>query len=381
MENKVISSENTTVSQKKDNVQRIYFPELDGLRFLAFLIVFLHHHPLLSKIPGLSFIYSYGYIGVDLFFALSAFLFTKLLIAEFQKTNTISFKKFYIRRIFRIWPIFFLFIIFSVGCHLFFKGPIDNYTALRIFGFFTFSDNIFSAIYGFSELPYTSHLWTITYEEQFYIFIPLIILFLVRTTMKNKMILLFSIIILFSILRIFIIDNQDALSEIWVLPITRFESIILGIVIGFGGFDFLTKRINANIIAIIAILFAVSLSLWEYIEGFKYWLTILSLFIGLATSLFLFAVIKSEFLKKIFSINVLVYLGKRSYGLYLYHMLGLEVGKIMVKKISFLPANDIMTFIISMTFTIVVSIISYKIIETPFLKIKKRFEVIVSRPI
>ncbi len=67
---------NTNIETQKG----IYFPELDGLRFLAFLLVFVHHHPLFSKIPVLSYLHTNGWIGVDLFFALSAFLFTKLLV-------------------------------------------------------------------------------------------------------------------------------------------------------------------------------------------------------------------------------------------------------------------------------------------------------------
>lgn len=108
-------------------MKRIYFPELDGLRFFAFLLVFVHHHILLKKVPIFSILHTEGWVGVDLFFALSAFLFTKLLIAEYNKTKTISFRKFYIRRIFRIWPIYFLFIGFSVALYLSFYGTISNY--------------------------------------------------------------------------------------------------------------------------------------------------------------------------------------------------------------------------------------------------------------
>ena len=67
--------------------QRIYFPELDGLRFFAFLLVFVHHHILFSKIPYLKILYTNGWIGVDLFFTLSAFLLTKLLKAEYDKNQ------------------------------------------------------------------------------------------------------------------------------------------------------------------------------------------------------------------------------------------------------------------------------------------------------
>ena len=78
MNNEIISGRNAVLNKKT----ALYFPELDGLRFFAFLLVFIHHHTLLSGIPFLDSIQHFGWIGVDLFFALSAYLFTKLLVTE-----------------------------------------------------------------------------------------------------------------------------------------------------------------------------------------------------------------------------------------------------------------------------------------------------------
>ena len=315
----------------KDNtVERIYFPELDGLRFFAFLLVFMNHHPLFTKIPYLTFLHSYGWIGVDLFFVLSAFLFTKLLIAEFYKTKTVNFKKFYIRRIFRIWPIYFLLVIFSIVLYLFLKKSIDTNIGFRIFGLFTFTDNIMSALHGYNPLPYTAHLWTIAYEEQFYVFIPLIIILLVRTTLKRKLISLILIFLMFNVFRFIMIANNATHPAIWVLPVTHFESILLGIVMGFGGFNFLLKRMSSLVIGLIGILFFVLLLLLPNLENISYWLTLSYTFIGISTSMILFSVLNSAYLKKIFSHKIFVFLGKRSYGLYLYHLLGNGVASFLI---------------------------------------------------
>jgi len=369
------------VSPKSASVERIYFPELDGLRFFAFLLVFVHHHPLFSEIPYLSFLHVYGWVGVDLFFTLSAFLFTKLLIAEFYKTKTISFKKFYIRRLFRIWPVYFLFVIFCIILYYFLNDTIDDNIGIRIIGLFTFSDNIMCALYGFNQLPYTAHLWTISYEEQFYIFIPIIIFLLVRTIWKNKVISLISVFLLFNVLRLVLLANNVTHLAVWVLPITRFESILLGIVIGFGGFQFLLKRINPIVIGLIGILFFGLLVLLPRPNEISFWLILKYSFMGISTSMVLFSVLNSDFLKKFFSQKIFVFLGKRSYGLYLYHFLGMEVADIMIEKITLLPSNSLTSFIFSLLITIIVSIISYWLVETPFLKLKKKFEVINSRPI
>lgn len=370
-----------TISDQDKNIQRIYFPELDGLRFLAFLLVFIHHHKLLSKVPYISILQKNGWIGVDLFFALSAFLFTKLLIAEYIKTQTISFKKFYLRRIFRIWPIYFFVILFAIAFHLRFIGPITHNIRLRIFGLFAFSDNIMTAVHGFNPLRYTEHLWTIAYEEQFYIFIPIIILLLVRTSSRIKALSIICIFGLFNLIRLVFISHNAPHPAIWVLPVTHFESIILGIAIGFGGFDFLLAKLNPLTIGLMGILFFIFIyflpPLWET----SYWLIALYSFVGLSTSLVLFSVTTSKYLKTIFSKKLFVYLGKRSYGLYIYHLLGNGVAAYLISHIPISLLTPLISFLCSLSFTIIASIISYWIIETPFLKLKKRFEVIISRPI
>jgi peptidoglycan/LPS O-acetylase OafA/YrhL len=368
--------------EKQNNAERIYFPELDGLRFFAFLLVFLHHQSLLAHIPFLFILNANGWIGVDLFFALSAFLFTKLLIAEFNKTKTISFKKFYKRRIYRIWPVYFLVIAISIAFFVFQNGGnIDSFIGLRIFGLLTFSDNILTAVYGYNPLPYIAHLWTITYEEQFYIFIPFIILFLVRSSSKTKLIFLISMLLLFNIIRIMLIANHFNHTVIWVLPITHFESIFLGIIIGFGGFDFLLKWFKPAVLGIIGLVLFLLIYYLPDLNNISYVSILNYTCIGLSTSLVLFSVSKTDILKKFFAKKIFVFLGKRSYGLYTYHLLGNAFAAFLISKFAFFAANTILTFIYSLSFTIIASIVSYEVIEKPFLKLKKKFEVITSRPI
>jgi peptidoglycan/LPS O-acetylase OafA/YrhL len=366
---------------KEKTIDKYYFPELDGLRFLAFVLVFFHHHPLFIQIPYLTFLNSYGWVGVDLFFALSSFLFTKLLIIEFQEAKKINIKNFYIRRIFRIWPIYYLFIVFSI-LYLIVKGSVVSNVGARIVGLFTFTENIQSAFYGYNQIPFTAHLWSLAYEEQFYIFVPFIIIFLIGNTKRKKIIWLISIFILFNIFRLIFIANHTPHPAIYVLPFTHFESIIFGIVIGFGGFQFLLKKLSSLLIGLIGILFFILLCQLPPINNISHWLTLSYTFVGLSTSLVIFSVLNNDFLKKIFSQKIIVFLGKRSYGLYLYHLLSIEVVSYLFTKINLLPTvNLVATFFISMLFTVIISIISYKLIETPFLKLKQKYGIINSRPI
>lgn len=363
---------------KKGN--RIYWPELDGLRFFAFLLVFIHHQTLFSKIPYLSTLQENGWIGVDLFFLLSAFLLTKILVAEFTEAKRISLKKFYARRALRIWPIYFLFIAFSSLVYALLGGSIND-VSFRIIGLFTFSDNIFTSIYGYNPMPFIAHLWTITYEEQFYLFIPLVIPFLMKSSIRRRGVYFVVFFMIFNGTRIAFIANQVGHPAIWVLPITHFESIILGIVMGFGGLNFLLKRFSPALLGLLGIAFYLLLNLLPPIDHISYWLIISYTLVGLSTSLILMSIINNDQLKGLLSNKVLVFFGKRSYGLYVYHLLGDGISNLITAHIPTLPSGSLAIFIYSLSFTILASIISYKVIETPFLKLKKRFEVVPSRPI
>ncbi len=365
----------------EDTEKRFYFPELDGLRFLAFFLVFIHHHPFFGTQPFLTYFKAYGWIGVDLFFVLSAFLFSKLLVREHTETNKISFRKFYVRRFFRIWPIYFLFVFVIILYLLFITRGLAGNETLRIIGLLTFTDNIMTTIQGYNTLPFSQHLWTISYEEQFYLFIPFIILSLLKMNKRRKIILLIAVIAVFNLIRFQFIATGNAHPAVWVLPFTHFEAIICGIVIGFGGYDFLLKIFRPLVISALGIIFFLGLAFLPSIVENSYWLAVNYTFVGLSTSLFLFGTYKSKTLKNFFSKQPLVYLGKRSYGLYLYHIAAIELTAYLLNKAGYFANNQLISFIFALIITIIISIVSYRFIEKPFLKLKKRYEVIESRPI
>lgn len=361
----------------KEIGEKFYKPELDGLRFFAFLFVFIHHHNFFSNIPVLSVIKEVGWIGVDLFFVLSAFLFSKLLILEYNKTQQISYRKFFIRRIFRIWPVYILFILFCLILLFIIKKEIPTEALHRLLGLFTFTDNFFSVFGGYNEIiPFVSHLWTISFEEQFYIIVPLLMLFLIKMGKKNQNIFFIGVFIVFNILRLIIINNTDNYLFLWVLPFTHFDSIILGIMLGFGKFDFL--KINPNILIIISFLLF-GLILQFKIDVVSPSSIILYTLIGLSTVLMVLASIKSNLLKNFLKSSILVFLGKRSYGLYLYHLFGNFLGLTIANK--FFEGSLLISVLVSLLSTILISVISYSLIEKPFLKLKKKYEVVSSRPI
>src|SRR5579885_2477102 len=140
-----------------------YRPWLDGLRGLAILAVFVYH---LQLITG-------GFLGVDVFFVLSGFLITSLLLEEWQRRGTISFPRFYMRRALRLLPAFFAFLLACFVYIVIFRP--DEVAAFR-------KEALVAACYVSNwptlhqvPMPTLGHAWSLSLEEQFYFLWPLLL--------------------------------------------------------------------------------------------------------------------------------------------------------------------------------------------------------------
>jgi len=163
------------------NSDHFYRPELDVLRFIAFFLVLILHTspPLLDSYKAwyaspsvrlvLYRLFSAGGFGLSIFFCLSAYLIATLLLRERSRTGDINLKAFYIRRILRIWPLYFAALF--AGFLRSYTGHLQHYPLAFLFYIFL-AGNWYCAIYGFPLNPILP-LWSISVEEQFYLFIPL----------------------------------------------------------------------------------------------------------------------------------------------------------------------------------------------------------------
>jgi peptidoglycan/LPS O-acetylase OafA/YrhL len=173
-----------------DNRARVFFPNLDSLRFLAFLLVFLQHgfYNAFKPFEGysylsdrvISFFFTGGSTGVQVFFVLSGFLITYLLLNEQKKAGQIDLGKFYLRRTLRIWPLYYATVIFAFIIYPYLKSFIgmDSGLCSRPWYYFTFLAN-FDSIHISQHCPGESAMtqgivWSVAIEEQFYIFWPLL---------------------------------------------------------------------------------------------------------------------------------------------------------------------------------------------------------------
>ena len=159
-----------------------YRPEIDGIRTLAIVPVVIYH----LKIPFADgYMLPGGFLGVDVFFVISGFLITKIILDEFNQTGTFSLKRFYMRRARRILPALILVILASIVAAFFVLSPTEmNRFGTSILAALGFFSNIFWFFalgeYGAQSglLQPLLHTWSLAIEEQFYLFFPLLLLLL-----------------------------------------------------------------------------------------------------------------------------------------------------------------------------------------------------------
>lgn len=213
-------------------------PELDGLRGLAILIVVLVHYAYHEGTPGspllvhIRNLFSLGWTGVDLFFVLSGFLIGGILLDAKSSTN--YFKTFYVRRFYRIIPIYYLWILSFLALVVFGGKLLEAHThsgALPPLGFnffkhFLFLQNTFLSKQANLTNSWFGVTWSLAVEEQFYLAAPLLIKFLNAARLR---ILLILVIVLAPLLRTyFYLTEQGPLTHAYTLMPCRADSLALG---------------------------------------------------------------------------------------------------------------------------------------------------------
>lgn len=351
----------------QNTTKGIYFPNLNGVRFIAALSVMMFHY------FGLPI--SFGHLGVVLFFVLSGFLITYLLIEEKEKYRSISIKNFYIRRILRIWPLYFL--IVGIASLLFFvlksneTDVSEFYNSILYYIFFI--PNIGFAI--FNTLEYAAILWSVGSEEQFYFVWPWIL-----KIKNNKVIVLILIfIILFFSLGPHVFDYiNNVYFENSIQIIFYFNRILY--------FMSFNSMATGGLLAFI----------YKYYPQYiKFLFNKILQFISLITLLYCWIfdinfMINDQFFATLFGIlilnlalnpNVIVtlenklfnYFGKISFGMYVYHFMAFNLNTFIITKILHLPFhNNIPYFLLGIIMTVLMASASYYFIEKPFLNLKQR---------
>lgn len=218
------------VNKRLADPQKFHIPSLDGIRAIAILIVFLSHAGLGKIIPG-------G-MGVTIFFFLSGYLITTLLRREFEKNQSISLRKFYIRRVLRIWPNFYIVLCFGAVFTLFglLPGSIKLDPLLGQIFHFT---NYYSIFFGSEGTTIGSGVfWSLAVEEHFYLLFPFIYLALIKFKLSSRDKFLVLLLMSFALLvwRYILVDSIGVSSyRTYYASDTRFDSLLFGCMLAIYG--------------------------------------------------------------------------------------------------------------------------------------------------
>ena len=364
--------------------RRFYQPELDGLRFYAFLGVFICHtlpfdgafyRRFHLPVPWLwGAIAKSGAAGVDLFFALSAFLITSILLREREETGGISLRRFYLRRILRIWPLYFLLIALGVVlAHTVAKQSLPWY---YVAGYLLFVGNWVHAVFGRPE-SICSPLWTVSIEEQFYLIWPLLMKMLRRRGMIVAAIVTF---LLATVCRLGFMLAGSSGGFIYYGSVSRCDSLALGILLALFA-DRLPrlKRGARWLLLAVGLLGWVASSAWlnEQPGPVDIRMVLGRLIVSLAAGAILYACLHSH--SKLVRGEWVVRLGKISYGLYMLHLTG-----ILIMLSVFHPVwgwQLLATKALGFVMTVLLAMASYRWVESPFLHLKDKFATVLSRPV
>lgn len=346
-----------------------YHPELDGLRCLAVCLVLVSHLPAIANVAmwdGVKLLGSAmraGYLGVDIFFVLSGFLITRILLMDRGKQTFDVIRLFYIKRFLRIFPIFYLTVIY---CWLFLSVPISETLA----NLFYISNYYYSVVDRASPLR---HTWSLSVEEQFYLFWPFLVL-LVPLARLNAVIIFGTLTtVLVSALLAYALLSADTVNLLMVRGVMfRFLSLAAGAFLALHFERVMQMKVWPMLVCAIVIFppLQLMIRIWS---GPLSELVLLFVFTGWSVAIFLSVLLCSRsdnFVRKVFQARVSVYIGQISYGIYLYHLVILH--QMNLRDGYRDSAVPLWEFSLAIALTLGVSMVSFHLLEAPLLGLKSR---------
>lgn len=352
-----------------------YRPELDALRFCAFLAVFITHavppqvvfyrsHGI-PEVPArmMSALVSAGAYGVTLFFMLSAYLITGLLIREVESTGTLRIKWFYVRRILRIWPLYFV----ALGLAVSFPLAAERLPWPNVWPYLVMAGN-------WVDLPpqapgsWMAVLWSVSVEEQFYLLWPLVVGIAAATVaarpLKQKVLWIGILLIVAGNIARYLLGEQ------WHNTLVHLDAIGVGVALAVLPELRLTSGMKTALL-----FFALACALVAApIHG--NFLTFRAAAATLGCAAILFAVLAAKGIPP----APVIYLGRISYGLYVWHQLMLRLVEHAMGDKMLTVSRFVFALSVSLVVTIAVAALSHRFLELPFLRLKERFSVVRARP-
>ena len=348
-----------------------HFPSLDGLRGIAILLVITHHQLIPLNLKG-------GFLGVDLFFVLSGFLITTLLLTEFDATQTISLKKFYIRRALRLAPALLLYLLVTLVV-TYRLHPEDFRQQLKLVGLALVYLTNWRMAFGWDfTLDPTAIIWSLSIEEQFYLIWPIALFAFLSWRVRRSFIAAGLIVVILSILthRYRMFADGAELHRLYYGSDTRADAPLMGCLIALlptlktGSWSRpLLKGVTTG--AMCAFVYLISTI--DYSDHFLYLggYTLIALIAGVLT--WSAANDQLGFLQPVLESSVLRWLGKISYGLYLWHWL-------LLRETSFYYWVGDHDGWVRLALAVLVSALCFYLVEQPFNNLKRKYSYLPTTP-
>jgi peptidoglycan/LPS O-acetylase OafA/YrhL len=341
------------------------------------MVVFFHNF-------GFASYFYFGWLGVDLFFVLSGFLITEILLKTLYRKDYL--KNFFLKRILRIFPLYYSVLIFSIfflPSVSFLQDNLEYYVNNQIW-LWTFLQNWLFVFKEPEKTNFLVHFWSLAVEEQFYLVWPFIILWVKRP--KILLLVVSSFLVFVISMRIWLWFNHFDLENYFnPYTFTRIDGICIGCILA------LTTSINFNFIrkynTVIVLIVAILNFVFYFLNKANSYAFPYLPFFGYTSFAFLFALLiyeavrgKSQWVNFIFTLPFLEFLGKISFGFYVFHWpiyLALFPSLVLYLNQSLnlrLPISQVSASIIVTLIGLGVSVVSYYTFETKFLNLKTRLQ-------
>jgi peptidoglycan/LPS O-acetylase OafA/YrhL len=347
-----------------------YLPKLDALRAIAALMVLFSHY--FVDLHGPSF--SFGGNGVQIFFVISGFLITSILLSQKNKVQQPKIKlirNFIVKRALRLFPVYYILLtilyIMSITGGLWICGKGD------IWHYFTYTQNYLFFEKNFQS-PLFNHTWSLAVEEQFYIFWPFLILLIPR---KAELPVLIGVVLTGIISKIYFIDYYHGPGTVKGITFLHFDTLGAGALLAYMT-NYKKESLLKFFEKIADPLFCVTLVsalILNYKRiGESFFLPLLLMLMAFSLVLICSRNSKS-ILDPLLNLNVLKRIGKISYGVYLYHKLVPFFFNYAYAKTGLTPiTNSVLLFILYFLITMLVASLSWKYLESPILRLKEKFD-------
>ena len=375
----VKSQENLIVGQ--------HYQAIDGLRGMAVLLVLWFHSSYFSyemgpvDFEGVTRIYYFfsmlGQTGVDLFFVLSGFLITGILLDTRQNKNRL--KNFYIRRSLRIFPLYYMAMIVFLFYLIVFKGE-------TLFDFRTVSHLLYiqnwSSSNSFDSFMLINHTWSLAVEEQFYLFWPVILFYFLRKSVKHLIVLCVCV-ILFSFGLRFVMNELSYYKLAYSVTLCRLDGLVLGSLLSvmclyYRDFLYQNRRYflyasGFSFAVLCCFFFTNATSFTAHFILIKYGLFLCSIsYAALLAYVFLSG--RQGRLVKFFSCSFLRNIGCLGYGIYIFHApIMILLAQLFVEYKFSYWGNHIILFSAGLCISYALAIISYNFFENPILSLKDKY--------